>query len=146
MRSRRLAGVVLILLSLVSARPASAQGLPDLVIESVALEETQGGARLQIWLTINNHGQAAAGPFSIAIGGPDFSEIRSAPALNSGGSLRIDVEVRRPVVPPFGGSVTAMVDPTNALAESDESNNYASAALAANAEAIFRGPMATSVI
>ncbi len=142
---RRLAAVLLVLLLLVPARPASAQGLPDLVIESVVLEDTHDGARLRVGLTVSNHGQTAAGPFSLAIGGPDFSETRSVAGLSSGQSLHVDVGVRRPNVPPFGGSVTAIVDPTNSLAESDESNNYASAALAADAVSFFSGSMATSV-
>ncbi len=95
--------------------------LPDLVITSIRIELQTGGScaftttALGTTVVVRNNGSAAAGPFTVSINGT----LVNVPGLLGGVSTTLWIS---------GYQMTAnvTVDSTNAVAESNESNNTAS--------------------
>lgn len=103
----------------------AASGLPDLIVQSMSITLETGGAcdysstTLGVRVWIANVGTASAGAFSVEMDG-SFTPFQAVDGLDAGTATSLW----------FPGPqswafypITAIVDPTNVVVESDESNN-----------------------
>jgi hypothetical protein len=101
-----------------TSMPATSEALPDLVIGGTRFDSDPPGCttddtRLIYSLVIRNNGQGDAGPFQVEINGE-----RQMVSEGLAAGLAVDVS--------FDSSeyeLSVIVDPDNAIQESDESNN-----------------------
>ncbi|MEZ4657733.1 MAG: CARDB domain-containing protein [Caldilineaceae bacterium] len=104
----------------------TASPLPDLVIRAMKIETEiprncgPSPAPLGVRITIENRGTIAAGPFVVDVNGRQASV---PSGLAAGAQTDVWIELST------NGNVTAVVDPTNQIAEGDESNNTLSQVL-----------------
>jgi hypothetical protein len=100
-----------------SSTPTPVQLLPDLTITmlKIELENTlclSPGAGLGVRVFLSNNGQAAAGNFMVNVNG----NVQTVSGLAAGGTDAV-------FFPGFSNPVTAVVDSTGLVAESNENNN-----------------------
>lgn len=100
--------------------PPTPSQLPDLIVSSMGIELETGSScsytstALGVRVTVFNNGDVAAGPFFVAVNGQQ-KRIDSGLGVKAAATVWIATSV--------SGQVTADVDATNLIAESNENNN-----------------------
>lgn len=100
--------------------PPTPSQLPDLIVSNMAIELETGSScsytstTLGVRMTVFNNGDVAAGPFFVTVNGQQKR-------IDSGLGVKAAITVW--IATSVSGQVTATVDATNLIAESNENNN-----------------------
>jgi hypothetical protein len=123
-------GLLLLAVPWAGIPEARAKGPADLGVDAIRLGNTSehDQSMLTIQVKVKNHGGSDVDGFDVAITGPGVNESRHVGGLKAGKSTDIDIKVPYPQT---AGSIRVTIDPKNAVAESNEGNNTASALIPA---------------